>query len=189
MGKQIAVRDEARRVVPRLVSEHGAPLALIEVRRRSFSTPFRSPGTKRRTPDACEGAHYATGVDDNQSDAGGLLPVLTAVGAAAVALYAVFGRGLGKAVSEVAPTVIESATEASSRVANEFAAYGLKYNNAAMQQSFAQAVNRHQRWTADELAVLRDTGKTALEKAFELGRTYNGVRAKAIREGFSSKAP
>ena len=58
-----------------------------------------------------------------------------------------------------------------------------------MDQTVGQAIRRHQRWSPEELAVLRDTGKTALEKALELGRTYNGVMAKSIKEGAPSKAP
>lgn len=58
-----------------------------------------------------------------------------------------------------------------------------------MDQTVTQAVNRFRRWTPEELEVLRDAGKTALEKALECGRTFNGVMAKAISIGASSKAP
>ena len=47
----------------------------------------------------------------------------------------------------------------------------------------------HQRWTPEELEVLADTGKTAIEEALELKRTFNGVMAKSIEQGLSSKAP
>lgn len=93
------------------------------------------------------------------------------------------------AAKVAAQAAVEAAAAASERVYQEFQALGRDYNMAAMDQTVGQAIRRHQRWSSEELAVLRDTGKTALEKALELGRTYNGVMAKAIKEGASSKAP
>ena len=58
-----------------------------------------------------------------------------------------------------------------------------------MDQTVKEAVRRHQRWTQEELEVFADTGKTAMEKAVELKRTFNGVMAKSIERGLSSKAP
>lgn len=114
-----------------------------------------------------------------------LLGAATALGAA----LALRGQGMGKAAQVAAPSLAESAAAASERVYREFEALGRAYHEAAMDQTVAQAVNRHQRWTPEELAVLRDAGKTALEKALELGRTFQGVKSKAIRIGASSKAP
>ena len=122
------------------------------------------------------------------------------VGLTAVALGARFratgittpdvnAAAVAKAAAKAAEAAAERAAEASARVAREFEALGRDYNMAAMDQTVGQAFRRHQRWDSEELAVLREQGKTALEKALELGRTYNGVKAKAIREGLSSKAP
>jgi hypothetical protein len=58
-----------------------------------------------------------------------------------------------------------------------------------MDQTVQAAVRRHQRWTPEELEVLADTGKTAIEMALELKRTFNGVMAKSIEQGLSSKSP
>ncbi|WP_456695501.1 hypothetical protein [Aeromicrobium sp. P5_D10] len=130
-------------------------------------------------------------MDHDDTETPGLHPVLLAGGAAVIAAIAIAlrGRGAGRAIAETAPVLAESAGAASERVAQEFQALGDAYNMAAMDQTVAKAVSRFQRWTPEELEVLRDAGKTALEKALELGRTYNGVRAKAIRIGAISKAP
>jgi hypothetical protein len=128
-------------------------------------------------------------VDHDETETSGWLPILVAVGAAAVAAIALRGRGAGRAIAAATPALAESAAAASERVYQEFQAVGRDYNMAAMDQTVAKAVNRFQRWTPDELEVLRDAGKTALEKALELARTYNGVMAKAISIGASSKAP
>ena len=74
-------------------------------------------------------------------------------------------------------------------VADEFDALGRDYRMAAMDQTVGQAFRRHQRWTEEEMSVLRDGTKTALDKALELHRTFNGVSSKSIREGLSSLAP
>ena len=130
-------------------------------------------------------------MDHDETETSGLLPILVAVGAAAAAVAAIAlrGRGAGRAIAAATPALAESAAAASERVYQEFQAVGRDYNMAAMGQTVAKAVNRFQRWTPDELEVLRDAGKTALEKALEVGRTYNGVMAKAISIGASSKAP
>lgn len=105
------------------------------------------------------------------------------------------GRGAGNdgsvmdSAAVAAEAAAAAAAEASERVAREFQALSRDYNMAAMDQTVGQAIRRHQRWSPEELAVLRDTGKTALEKALELARTYNGVMAKSIKEGASSRAP
>ena len=93
------------------------------------------------------------------------------------------------AAPPLADAAKEAAAQASSRVAKEFEALGRVYKNSAMDQTVKDAVRRHQRWTSEELEVLADTGKTAIEKAFELKRTFNGVMAKSIEQGLSSKAP
>lgn len=128
-------------------------------------------------------------MDPDEIQISGLLATVVAVGAAALAAIALRGRRTGRAIVADAPALAESAAEASERVYQEFQALGRDYNMAAMDQTVTQAVNRFQRWTPEELEVLRDAGKTALEKALELGRTFNGVMAKAISIGASSKAP
>ncbi|HEY0952375.1 hypothetical protein [Nocardioides sp.] len=128
-------------------------------------------------------------MDDDDSGKTQWLTLALGLGAAAAAAVALRGRGSTHALKDAAPALAESAAAASERVYREFQALGREYNMAAMSQTVAQAVNRHQRWTTEELAVLRDPAKTALEKALELGRTYNGVMSKAIRMGASSKAP
>lgn len=118
------------------------------------------------------------------------------VGVTALALRAVTGGGssggtprVTSAAPPLADAVKEAAAQASSRVAKEFEALGRAYKNSAMDQTVTEAVRRHQRWTPDELQVLADTGKTATEKALVLKRTFNGVMAKSIEQGLSSKAP
>ncbi len=93
------------------------------------------------------------------------------------------------AAPPLADAAREAAAQASSRVAKEFEALGRAYQNSAMDQTVTAAVRRHQRWTPEELEVLADTGKTAIQKAYELKRTFNGVMAKSIEQGLSSKAP
>jgi hypothetical protein len=93
------------------------------------------------------------------------------------------------AAPPLADAAKETAARASSRVAKEFEALSRAYKNSAMDQTVKDAVRRHQRWTPEELEVLADTGKTAVEKAVELKRTFNGVMAKSIEQGLSSKAP
>ncbi|WP_300390045.1 hypothetical protein [uncultured Nocardioides sp.] len=122
-------------------------------------------------------------------------PLLLLSFAVTAAALGARGRGAGstgsvtESVTTVGKAAVDAAAEASERVYSEFQALGREYNLAAMDQTVGQAIRRHQRWTPEEVAVLRDTGKTALEKALELGRTYNGVGAKAIKEGASSKVP
>jgi len=118
------------------------------------------------------------------------------VGVTAFALRAATGGGTSSGtpiVTSAAPPLADAAKEAaaraSSRVAKEFEALGRAYKNSAMDQTVKEAVRRHQRWTPEELEVLADTGKTAIEKAVELKRTFNGVMAKSIEQGLSSKAP
>jgi len=119
---------------------------------------------------------------------------LVGLGVAAVALGAL-GRGSDgpRTVTSSAPALAdaarEAAAQASSRVAKEFESLSRAYKMSAMDQTVGQAVRRHQRWTPEELAVLGDSTKTALDKAFELGRTFNGVMAKSIEQGLSSKVP
>lgn len=50
----------------------------------------------------------------------------------------------------------ESAAAASTRVADEFHELGRDYTMAAMHLTVGQAGRRHQRWTEEELSVLRD---------------------------------
>lgn len=121
---------------------------------------------------------------------------IVGVGVTAVARRVANGGGASGStprVTSAAPPLAdaakEAAAQASSRVAREFEALGRFYKNSAMDQTVKEAVRRNQRWTPDELEVLADTGKTALEKAVELKRTFNGVMAKAIEQGLSSKAP
>lgn len=118
------------------------------------------------------------------------------VGVTAFALRAATGGGTSggtprvtSAAPPLADAAKEAAAQASSRVAKEFEALGRAYKNSAMEQTVKEAVRRHQRWTPEELEVLADTGKTAIEKALELKRTFNGVMAKSIEQGLSSKAP
>lgn len=129
-------------------------------------------------------------------DGGGDFPnkgreVLIALGIAATAAAAALAlRGRAPvATGNVALSAAQSLAEASSRVAEEFAALGHDYQLAANAQTWTQAVNRFARWTPEELAVLRDPTLTAVDKALLLGRTFHGVMAKSIRIGASSKAP
>lgn len=123
---------------------------------------------------------------------------LVALGIGLTAAAAVFGvrarvaggpRSVAESAAAVAKAAADAAAAASSRVAGEFEALGKDYKMAAMDLTVGSAIRRHQRWTQEELAVLADTSKTAVDKALELQRTFNGVMAKAIWEGFSSKAP
>lgn len=123
---------------------------------------------------------------------GKLLVAGAAITAAAVALRVRGGNGSGPLVLTAvtaAKEAAESAAAASTRVADEFDALGRDYRMAAMDQTVGQAFRRHQRWTEEEMSVLRDGTKTALDKALELHRTFNGVSSKSIREGLSSLAP
>lgn len=125
---------------------------------------------------------------------------LLAVGVGLTAAAAVVARARGagggsavvdtaKAAAAAAAKAADAAAEASSRVIGEYEALGRDYIKAAMDQTVAQAPRRFQRWTPEEMEVLRDAGKTALEKALVLGRTFEGVKAKSIKEGLSSKVP
>lgn len=112
------------------------------------------------------------------------------VAGAAVAAGALVWRGRAPVVPEaVAVSAEQAAAAASSRVAKEFAALGDAYRVAANKQTFSQAINRYARWTAEELVVLRDPTMTALDKALNLGRTFEAVMAKSIRIGASSRTP
>lgn len=88
-----------------------------------------------------------------------------------------------------ASSAAQAAAEASSRVAEEFAALGQAYKTAANKMTFPHAVNRYARWTPEEVAILRDSTLTAVDKALKLGRTFDSVMAKSIRIGASSKSP
>lgn len=119
---------------------------------------------------------------------------IAGVGVTAFAVRAATGRSGGTprvtaAAPPLADAAKEAAAQASSRVAKEFEALGRTYKNWAMDQTVKEAVRRHQRWTREELDVLADTGRTAMEKALALKRTFNGVMAKSIEQGLSSKAP
>lgn len=124
-------------------------------------------------------------------------PLMVAgLGVTAFALRAAAGGGTSigtprvtSAAPPLADAAREAAAQASSRVAKEFEALGWAYQNSAMDQTVKAAVRRQQRWTPEELEVLADTGKTAIQKAYELKRTFNGVMAKSIEQGLSSKAP
>lgn len=111
--------------------------------------------------------------------------------AAAAAAFFLRGRSpvATGAVQTSASSAAQVAAEASSRVAKEFAALGQAYKTSANKLTFPQAVNRYARWTPEEVAILRDTTTTALDKALRLGRTFDSVMAKSIRIGASSKAP
>lgn len=129
------------------------------------------------------------------------VPVLTAAGVLAAGAV-IFRRGgrmkaaavmvaatpAAKAAQEVARQAAEKA-ERIAQVAREFDALDYAYQSAAMDKSVIGAFRRHQHWTPEELAVLADPAKTALEKALELRRTFYGVKTKAIQMGFSSKPP
>lgn len=118
---------------------------------------------------------------------------LLALGIAATAAAAVLLRGRSSVATGAAQMSASSAEEAaaaaSSRVAEEFAALGQAYKTAANKLTFPQAVNRYRRWTPEEIAILRDTSMTAVDKALKLKRTFESVMAKSIRIGASSKAP
>ena len=121
---------------------------------------------------------------------------IAGVGVTAFAVRAATGGGTSggtprvtTAAPPLADAANEAAAQASSRVAKEFEALGRTYKNWAMDQTVKEAVRRHQRWTPEELEVLADTGRTAMEKALALKRTFNGVMAKSIEQGLSSKAP
>lgn len=96
--------------------------------------------------------------------------------AAAATAFALRGRA-PVATGAVAVSAAQAAAEASSRVADEFAALGHAYKIAANTQTRSQAINRYARWTPEEVAVLRDPTMTAVDKALRLGRTFESVRA------------
>lgn len=128
-------------------------------------------------------------------DEGGNFPrkALLTIGIAATAAAVFVLRGRSPvatgAVGSSASSAAQAAAEASSRVAEEFAALGQAYKTAANKMTFPHAVNRYARWTPEEVAILRDSTMTAVEKALKLGRTFDSVMAKSIRIGASSKAP
>ena len=126
---------------------------------------------------------------DFQNKARGVFITLGIAATAAAAAALALRRRAPVATGAVTVSAAQAAAEASSRVADEFAALGHAYKVAANTQTWPQAINRYARWTPEQLAVLRDPTMTAVDKALRLGRTFESVMAKSIRIGASSKTP
>ena len=183
--------------------EHPAPEGHVTEGTETEGEPSPAPSAQPNAqPSAQPHAASSAGLDPATTDQSAWwVPVLTAAGVIAAGVV-IFRRGgrvkaaavmaaatpAAKAAQEVARQAAEKA-ERISKVIQEFAALDYAYQSAAMDQSVKGAFRRHQHWTPEELAVLADAGKTALEKALELGRTFYGVKEKSIQMGFSSKPP